>query len=167
MFDVGPWEFAAVAVVALLVLGPEKLPKVIGDGARLLRQLRDMATGARRELAESSGLDLKETLEPLREIADLHPRRLAASILSDVNDDGLAGPRGRAGGAGASGDVAARSAAGEADPAESGRGAGTSGSAGSAGRPGSAGSPGTGSPATRSASSPGADGVPLFDPDAT
>ena len=35
MFDIGFWEFAALAVIALFVFGPDRLPKVAAEGAEV------------------------------------------------------------------------------------------------------------------------------------
>jgi sec-independent protein translocase protein TatB len=86
MFDIGMGEFLVIALVAVLILGPDRLPKAIAEGSRWLRALRDQAANARREIVDAADLDpsitddLKKTMSDLSE---LHPRRLASSILSD------------------------------------------------------------------------------------
>ena len=77
MFDIGFWEMALVGVVALLVLGPERLPKVartvglyVGKGRRFMssvkgeidRELKaDELKRIMAEQAKSAGLyDIKE-----------------------------------------------------------------------------------------------------------
>jgi sec-independent protein translocase protein TatB len=85
VFDIGLGEIMLLAVVGLLVFGPEKLPKAAADAGRLVRQLREMATGARRDLAESAGLDLSDAQSALKDLADLHPRRLMSGLMSDVD----------------------------------------------------------------------------------
>jgi Tat protein translocase TatB subunit len=47
MFDVGFSEIALVAVVALLVLGPERLPKVARTVGALVRRARSSWQGVR------------------------------------------------------------------------------------------------------------------------
>lgn len=93
MFDIGIGELALLAVVGLFVFGPERLPKAAADAGRWLRQLRGMAANARQDLAESAGVDLTETMDAVKELRDLHPRRIATSILSD---DAAAKPNGAA-----------------------------------------------------------------------
>ena len=88
MFDIGIGEIAVLAIIGLLVFGPEKLPKAAADAARMLRQVRGMAAGARRDLAESAGLDLSEAVDTVRSLQDLHPRRLAAGLLDDGGGNG-------------------------------------------------------------------------------
>jgi len=86
VFDIGTGEVLALAVIALLVLGPEKLPRYAAEAARFLRQLRNLANDARNEVTrelgpELDGLDLRE----------LNPRSFMRKHLLDGMDglDGL------------------------------------------------------------------------------
>jgi sec-independent protein translocase protein TatB len=83
VFDIGLGEIILLAVIGLLVFGPEKLPKAAADAARTIRNLRAMATSARKDLADSAGLDLTEAQDAVRQIADLHPKRMVAGFLGD------------------------------------------------------------------------------------
>ena len=56
MLDIGIFEFLFIAVLGLLVAGPEKLPKYIAQGVKALRGLREMANKAKNEIVESAGL---------------------------------------------------------------------------------------------------------------
>lgn len=101
MFDIGLGEIIVLAVIGLLVFGPEKLPRAAADAARTLRNLRAMASNARQDLADSAGLDLAETKDTLRSIADLHPKRMMSSLLDDEPD--RPGRNGSSAGSGSSG----------------------------------------------------------------
>ncbi|MGH8834392.1 MAG: sec-independent translocase [Actinomycetes bacterium] len=81
MFDVGFPEMVALAVLALLIFG-DRLPHVAADLGRLLRQLRQLAAGARRDLTEGLGPELDE----LR-MSDLNPRTFVRKHLLDPIDD--------------------------------------------------------------------------------
>ena len=83
MFDIGIGEIMALAVIGLLIFGPDKLPKAAADGARFLKQIRGMAAGAKQDLADSAGLDLNEAMDTMKGLADLHPKRIAMSMLKD------------------------------------------------------------------------------------
>lgn len=83
MFDIGIGELLALAVIGLIVFGPDRLPKAAADAAKWARQIRQMATSARKEIVDSAGIDLNETMGGLKELRDLHPRRLAAGIFDD------------------------------------------------------------------------------------
>ena len=97
MFDIGIGEIIIIAVIGLLVFGPEKLPHAAADAAKWLRQLRGMASGARQDLADSAGIDLSETVDTVRSLQEFHPRRLAASLLDD-SDRSADAPKSKASG---------------------------------------------------------------------
>jgi sec-independent protein translocase protein TatB len=83
VFDIGIGEIAIIAVIGLLIFGPERLPRAAADAAKWLKQIRTMASGARQDLADSAGIDLSETVETVKSLAEFHPRRLAANLLND------------------------------------------------------------------------------------
>jgi sec-independent protein translocase protein TatB len=83
VFDIGIGELIALGVVGLLVFGPEKLPRAAADASKWLRQIRSMAVSARKDLADSAGVDLKGTFNEVKGLADYHPRKLASSIFAE------------------------------------------------------------------------------------
>ncbi len=52
MFDLGFWELALVSLVALLVIGPERLPQVMRTTGMWLGRLRGMTLSVRAELEQ-------------------------------------------------------------------------------------------------------------------
>lgn len=89
MFDIGIGEVLALAVVGLLIFGPERLPKAAADAGRWIRQIREMATNARKELSDSAGVDFSGAMDSVREFRDLHPKRLASGLLDDDTDESM------------------------------------------------------------------------------
>jgi len=83
MFDIGIGEIILVAVVGLLIFGPERLPRAAADAARWLNQIRAMASGARKDLVDSAGIDLTDTVDTVKSLQEFHPKRLAASLFND------------------------------------------------------------------------------------
>jgi sec-independent protein translocase protein TatB len=84
MLDIGMGEFLGLAVVALLVLGPDKLPKFAADAARFIRQVRRMANTAREDVRREFGPDLQGI-----SLDDLNPRTaLRKHVLDDLDLDG-------------------------------------------------------------------------------
>jgi sec-independent protein translocase protein TatB len=69
LFNIGPLEFVVLAIVGLIVLGPDRLPGLARDAARMLRQLREMATGAREQLREELGPEFADV-----DLRSLNPR---------------------------------------------------------------------------------------------
>ena len=91
-------EFLGLAVVALLVLGPEKLPKFAADAARFLHQVRKMANTARDDVRRELGPELQgislEDLNPRTALRKhvMDPLDLDGDVDVDSADDRPAGP---------------------------------------------------------------------------
>ncbi len=64
MFDFGFWELAIVMVVALLVVGPERLPSLAGQIGRWVGKAKRMMASVRSDIeSEIKAAELKEILE--------------------------------------------------------------------------------------------------------
>ena len=90
MFDIGIGELVALAVIGLLIFGPERLPKAAADAGRWVRQIREMASSARKEIVDSAGVDLADSVNSVKSLSELHPKRLMSGLLDD--DDAPAAP---------------------------------------------------------------------------
>ena len=86
MFDVGFGEFLVIAIIALFVFGPDRLPKAAAQAGRVLRELRTMATGARQELSEH--LELDPELASL-DLSSLDPRQIVRRTLLEDEPSAL------------------------------------------------------------------------------
>jgi sec-independent protein translocase protein TatB len=59
MFDIGFWEIAVICVIALLVVGPERMPGLIREVARWTKSARHFVMTTRREFeSQLSSLEL-------------------------------------------------------------------------------------------------------------
>jgi sec-independent protein translocase protein TatB len=88
MFNIGPMELGVLVLVALIVLGPEKLPGLAREAAQMLRTLRDLATGARRQLKDELGPEFPDLdLSALNDLRSLNPRTaISRAIFSDDDE---------------------------------------------------------------------------------
>ena len=78
------WEIGALLMLALLIFG-ERLPKVIGDGLRMLRGLRAMAQNATTDLSRELGTDIQ--------LQDLHPKAfIRKHLLSEEDEQAIRKP---------------------------------------------------------------------------
>ncbi|MFT6310841.1 MAG: sec-independent protein translocase protein TatB [Porticoccus sp.] len=57
MFDIGFTELLVIAVIALLVLGPERLPSAISSASRKLSQLKRSFNSLKEELAKEVNIE--------------------------------------------------------------------------------------------------------------
>lgn len=63
MFGIGTWELVVILILALLLLGPEKLPDVARKVGRNINKLRKTAEEVRREMdLDGLGRDIKHQL---------------------------------------------------------------------------------------------------------
>lgn len=77
MFNNLGWqELLLLAVLGLVVFGPERLPRAAADAAKMLRQLRTMARGAANDLRAELGPELADL-----DLRGLHPRRFVEDAL--------------------------------------------------------------------------------------
>lgn len=82
MFDVGLAEFLVLAVVAIFVFGPDRLPEVARQAGRFLRQVREMVNSARSQITEELGPEFADY-----DLKDMNPRTLVRKHLLDDLDD--------------------------------------------------------------------------------
>jgi sec-independent protein translocase protein TatB len=114
VFDVHLPEMLVLGLVALLVFGPERLPEVAVQAARMIKKLRGMAESARADL----GVELEPHLRELKELRELDPRKLAKNYVLDPADgDGTLSGLTKKGARRKPSGAAAASAAGSADAA--------------------------------------------------
>lgn len=82
MFNIGAGEFLVLGVLALLVLGPDQLPKVAAQAGRALRQLRRMADNAKRDIREGLGPEYQDF-----DVEDLNPRRFIQKHFWEASEE--------------------------------------------------------------------------------
>ncbi len=77
MFDIGFWELLLIAIVSLLVAGPEKLPELVRDAGRWARKLRRYVTQAKYEFEQQLRMDevrdFTEQVEQMDKLMDVAP----------------------------------------------------------------------------------------------
>jgi sec-independent protein translocase protein TatB len=78
VFDLSIPKLLVLTVIALVIFGPNELPKIASQVGRALRDLRKIAEGASNDLREGLGPEFADF-----EIEDLNPRRFARKHLFD------------------------------------------------------------------------------------
>ncbi|WP_067436889.1 sec-independent translocase [Nocardioides jensenii] len=82
MFDIGLAEMAVIALVAVLVFGPDKLPDLARQAGRFIRQMRTYANAARDDLRNELGPEFADL-----ELRDLDPRTIVRKHLAEAMAD--------------------------------------------------------------------------------
>ena len=89
MFDINGWEFLILVVVALLVIGPERMPEYSAKLAKLVKQVRTLADAAKVQLREQMGPDFDDVDWKQYDPRQYDPRRIVReALMDDRSDDG-------------------------------------------------------------------------------
>ncbi|MEU7279752.1 sec-independent translocase [Streptomyces sp. NPDC045431] len=79
--DIGGFELVALVVLAVLIFGPEKLPKVIQDAARFIRKIRSFSENAKQDIRSELGPEFKDF-----DFEDLNPKTFIRKQLTENED---------------------------------------------------------------------------------
>jgi sec-independent protein translocase protein TatB len=83
VFDLSFTKLLVLAVIALVIFGPNELPKIVSQAGRALRDLRRIAEGAKNDLREGMGPEFADF-----DIDDLNPKRFVQKhLFDDLNGD--------------------------------------------------------------------------------
>jgi sec-independent protein translocase protein TatB len=82
LFDLSFVKIAVLAVIALVVFGPDQLPKMAAQAGRALRDVRRLAENARADLQQH----LPEEMQGF-DVADLNPKHFVRKHLLDEFGD--------------------------------------------------------------------------------
>jgi sec-independent protein translocase protein TatB len=81
LFDLSIPKLLVLAVIALVIFGPNELPKIASQAGRALRDLRKIAEGAKNDLREGLGPEFSDF-----DIEDLNPKRFVHKhLFEDLN----------------------------------------------------------------------------------
>ncbi|MFH8746257.1 sec-independent translocase [Streptomyces rimosus] len=83
-FDIGPLELVALVILAVLIFGPDKLPKVISDVMGFVRKVRAFSDNAKEDIRSELGPEFKDF-----EFEDLKPRNFVRKHVLENDQYGL------------------------------------------------------------------------------
>jgi sec-independent protein translocase protein TatB len=73
------WKLVVLILIGIFIFGPDKLPKAIAEGVKMLRNLREMARNATGDLSRELGTDIQ--------LEDLNPKTLIRKHLLSEDDE--------------------------------------------------------------------------------
>ncbi|WP_030619557.1 sec-independent translocase [Streptomyces sclerotialus] len=83
-FDIGPLELVALVILAVLIFGPDKLPKVIQDVTGFIRKVRQFSDSAKEDIRSELGPEFKDF-----EFEDLNPKNFVRKHVLEKEEYGL------------------------------------------------------------------------------
>ena len=85
MFDIGFWELAIIAIIALLVVGPERLPEFARTAGFWFGKIRRFVSGVKTDIEQELRADeLRQMIKPPEELSEM--RDILEDTQSSVND---------------------------------------------------------------------------------
>jgi len=87
VLDINGWELVVLVVVALLVIGPERMPEYSAKLARMVKQLRGLADAAKVQLREQMGPEFDDVDWKQYDPRQYDPRRIVREALMDDGTD--------------------------------------------------------------------------------
>jgi sec-independent protein translocase protein TatB len=94
VFGVNGWEIVLLALIAVFVLGPDRMPEYAAKLAHGIRKLRVMAEGAKDQLKDQLGPEYEEINWRQYDPRQYDPRRIVKEALLDPLDEAVAPIRG-------------------------------------------------------------------------
>src|SRR2546429_9482513 len=83
--NLNSWHLLVLALLGIFIFGPDRLPKAIADGVKMLRNLRNMARNATSDLSRELGTEIS--------LEDLNPKALLRKhLLSEEDEQALRRP---------------------------------------------------------------------------
>ncbi|WP_335940365.1 sec-independent translocase [Streptomyces sp. PTD5-9] len=80
--DIGVLELLTLAIMGMLIFGPDKLPKVIQDASQFLRKIRQFSENAKQDIRSELGPEFKDF-----EFEDLNPKTFIRKQLIENGDE--------------------------------------------------------------------------------
>jgi sec-independent protein translocase protein TatB len=90
VFGVNGWEIVLVALIAVFILGPDRMPEYAAKLARGIRKARVMAEGAKVQLKDQLGPEYEDINWRQYDPRQYDPRRIVKEALLDPLDDAVA-----------------------------------------------------------------------------
>jgi sec-independent protein translocase protein TatB len=92
VFDINGWELLLLGVLAVLVLGPERLPEYAAKFGRFVRQARAMADRARQQLKDEMGPEFSDIDWRAYDPRQYDPRKIVRDALNAPPEDDYPSP---------------------------------------------------------------------------
>lgn len=87
MFDINGAEFIVLAVIILIVVGPERLPEYAAKLGQLVRDIRRFAMGAREQVRAELGPEFDDVDWSKLDPRQYDPRRIVRDALQEAWDE--------------------------------------------------------------------------------
>lgn len=81
MFNIGGGEIIGLLIIGMILIGPDRMPNIAADAAKLLIKLKNIAQKATNDLKENLGPGYEDL-----QVKDLNPKVFIKKHIGDVID---------------------------------------------------------------------------------
>ncbi|MFC1412745.1 sec-independent translocase [Streptacidiphilus sp. N1-12] len=82
MFDISPLKLVALVVLAVVIFGPDKLPKLVAEAMSFIRKVRAFSETAKEDIRKELGPEFKDF-----EFEDLNPKTFVRKQLATHGEE--------------------------------------------------------------------------------
>ncbi|MHA6762745.1 sec-independent translocase [Streptacidiphilus sp. PAMC 29251] len=82
MFDISPFKLVALVVLAVIIFGPDKLPKLVSEVMGFIRKVRAFSETAKEDIRKELGPEFKDF-----EFEDLNPKTFVRKQMATHGED--------------------------------------------------------------------------------
>ncbi|WP_245627417.1 preprotein translocase subunit TatA [Kribbia dieselivorans] len=86
-FGINGWELVALIVLAVLILGPERMPQYAAKLAHAVKRMRDMSNSAKEQIKGELGPEFEDVDWRQYDPRRYDPRRIVREALLEPSDD--------------------------------------------------------------------------------
>lgn len=81
MFNIGGGEILALLIIGVILIGPDRMPSMAADAAKLLIKIKNIAQGVTNDLKNNLGPGYENL-----QVSDLHPKTFIKKHLGEALD---------------------------------------------------------------------------------
>lgn len=81
-FDISPLEMVVLVVLAVVIFGPDKLPKLVQDAMGIIRKIREFSDSAKEDIRKELGPEYQDF-----EFQDLNPKTFVRKQMQRHGDE--------------------------------------------------------------------------------
>jgi sec-independent protein translocase protein TatB len=81
-FDIGPIKLVALVILAVVIFGPDKLPKLVSEAMGFIRKIREFSETAKQDIRKELGPEFQDF-----EFEDLNPKTFVRKQLAAHGED--------------------------------------------------------------------------------
>jgi sec-independent protein translocase protein TatB len=82
VFDISPFKLVALVVLAVIIFGPDKLPKLVSEVMGFIRKVREFSDSAKEDIRKELGPEFKDF-----EFEDLNPKTFVRKQLATHGEE--------------------------------------------------------------------------------